>query len=230
MGGVLQGEMRVAPNLYIGLEYRLIDMSTSLHVENPPFPDLALPPIELESKSAALGPIIEYDTRDDEFQPGKGLYIQGQWLWANNAFGGDFDYSRSEFKVNGYHRLSEGSVLAWRGSTCWAGDGAPFYDICNFGTQNDLRGYVSGQYRDRAMAAVQAEYRRHLFGRFGAVAFAGIGEVGESFGQFTSNDILPSVGLGLRFQASKKYKVNAAIDYGWGKDSSALLFHVGEAF
>ena len=132
--------------------------------------------------------------------------------------------------MNGYRPAGSQATLAWRASLCSVGDATPFYDLCSFGTANDLRGYVAGQYRDHAMYAVQAEYRRHLFWRIGAVAFAGLGEVGPSFKRMTTENLLPSAGLGLRFQASKTYKVNASIDYAWGKDSQALYFAIGEAF
>jgi outer membrane protein assembly factor BamA len=227
-GGLAEVLVRVAPNLYVGPRYRLIDLRTSINLAELPFPDLQIPEIELRSRSSALGLSGEYDTRDSEFQPSKGLYGSAQWLHADEAFGSDFNYDRVEIKLAGYHRLEAKSVLAWRGSTCWAGSRAPFYDICNFGSQNDLRGYVSGQYRDHAMYAMQAEYRRHLFWRFGAVAFAGVGGVAPSFDEMSK--LLPAAGLGLRIQASKKYGVNAAIDYAWGDDSQALYFSIGEAF
>lgn len=79
------------------------------------------------------------------------------------------------------------------------------------------------------MYAVQAEYRRHLFWRLSAVAFAGVGEVAESFNKTSTNHLLPA-GVGLRFQASKKYNVNAGVDYAVGKHSGAFYFRIGEAF
>lgn len=225
----LQGLVRVASNLYAGLQYRYLDMSTSLHIDPPPFPDLDIPPAERESVSSALGLSAEYDTRDSEYQTSRGIYATGVWLVSDTAIGSDLDYSRGEARINGYHRLDPKSVLAWRGSVCVAGDDAPFYDICNYGSQNDLRGYASGQYRDRAMVAVQAEYRRHLFGRFGAVVFAGVGGVGPDFGSIT-DAFLPAAGAGLRFEASRKYGVNVGVDYAVGKDSDAFYFRIGEAF
>ncbi len=225
----VQGLMRVAPHFYAGLQYRYLDMSTSLHIDPPPFPDLDIPPAERESISSALGLSAEYDTRDSEYQTSRGIYATGVWLVSDTAIGSDRDYSRGEARINGYHRLDPKSVLAWRGSVCVAGDDAPFYDICNYGSQNDLRGYASGQYRDRAMVAVQAEYRRHLFGRFGAVVFAGVGGVGPDLGS-VNDAFLPAGGVGLRFEASRKYGVNVGVDYAVGKDSDAFYFRIGEAF
>lgn len=230
LGGLAEGLMRVAPHVYAGFEYRLIDMRTSIDLSQIPFPDLQIPDRELRSKTSALGLAGEYDTRDSEYQPTRGLYGTAMWLQASEKLGGDFDYYRTEVTVNGYHRVGEKGVIAWRASVCAVGDEAPFYDLCAFGSQSDLRGYVNGQYRDHAMYAVQAEYRRHLFWRLGAAVFAGVGEVGPSFGRMTTDNLLPAAGLGLRIKASERYGVNARVDYAWGKDSQALYVSVGEAF
>lgn len=224
-----QALMRAAPHLYVGLQYRFIDLTTTLNATDLPFPDLNIPAAELDAVSSALGLGIEYDTRDKEYGPSSGLYITGAWLVADEAWGSDRDYARAELRVNGYSRASENAVWAWRVSGCWAGDSAPFYDICNYGSQSDLRGYVSGQYRDRSMVAAQAEYRRHLFGRFGMVLFAGIGGVGSEFDDIV-DELLPAAGVGLRYEASRKYGVNVGVDYAVGKDSSAVYFRIGEAF
>ena len=121
------------------------------------------------------------------------------------------------------------AVVAARLSVCDSGDGAPFFDLCMFGQNNDLRGYDPGRYRDHTLAAVQVEYRRDLFWRIGAVAFAGVGGVAPSFDKFGSN-LLPAAGVGLRLKASKAHRVNASIDFAFGEDSHAFYFYIGEAF
>ena len=69
------------------------------------------------------------------------------------------------------------------------------------------------------------------------MVFGGVGESGSGPNSFGSNfDIgkgafLPAGGVGARFQASKQYKVNLALDYAVGKDNSnALYIRLGEAF
>jgi len=80
------------------------------------------------------------------------------------------------------------------------------------------------------MWAMQAEYRMPLFWRFGAVAFAGVGGIAPGIDQLGDSTVLPSAGVGLRFAASKTYRVNVSLDAAWGKDSSAVYFYIGEAF
>lgn len=229
-GGLVEFLVRVAPNLYVGPEFRYLDLDISLDLSNTRFADQQIPERELNSKVAAVGVAAEYDTRDNEFGPTKGIYATGIWLRASERLGGSFDFDRVEAAVNGYHALDPKSVLAWRASVCWTGGGAPFYQLCSFGQSSDLRGYQSGQYIDHAMYAVQAEYRRHLFWRIGATAFVGVGEVADSFYDLNSRNLLPAAGVGLRFKASEAYGVNVRVDVAKGKGSEGFYVSVGEAF
>lgn len=229
-GVVLQGLYQVRPNLYIGARYRYIEVDTTLDLPAPPaYPDLDPGPRELASQVSGLGLAAEYDTRDSEYGPTKGLYGSGQWLWNGDAIGSDFEYGKLTAAMNGYHGMGKG-VLAWRGSLCATGSRTPFYDLCMYGQANDLRGYETGQYRDRALWAGQVEYRRPLFWRFGGVVFAGVGGVAPGLDRLGDSTVLPSAGLGVRFAASKRFRINLSLDVAWGVDSSAVYFHMGEAF
>lgn len=228
-GAVVEVLVRMRKHVHAGLRYRYIKMDSSFDTTSL-LPQLQLPPIELQSQVSQLGLSGELDSRDSEYFPRSGLYANAQWLVSSEALGSDFDYSRLTAAVNGYHDVNDKTVVAWRGSVCRSSDGGPFYDLCNYGQSNDLRGYTAGQYRDHAMFAVQAEVRRKIYKRFGAVAFVGVGEVASEFSKFNTKDLLPAAGIGARFEASTKYHVNMSIDYAVGDGTSALYFYVGEAF
>ena len=85
------------------------------------------------------------------------------------------------------------------------------------------------------MFAAQAEYRLMLpfdgfAGRFGVVAFAGLGAVGSKFSDIGSDDLLPGGGGGGRFRLLKKYPINFRVDYGLGKGGHTLTIGILEAF
>ena len=63
-----------------------------------------------------------------------------------------------------------------------------------------------------------------------ANATLGVGSVANSFGSFNSDSLLPSIGAGVRYMASKKYRVNVSMDYAVGRDFHGLYFYIGEAF
>jgi hypothetical protein len=89
---------------------------------------------------------------------------------------------------------------------------------------------LDGRYRDRAMAAAQAEYRFPLAGRFGGVVFGGWGKVARSFGAMGDEPDLPSVGFGVRWLAAEKARVNLSVDIARGRDSTTLYVYVKESF
>ena len=106
----------------------------------------------------------------------------------------------------------------------------PFYGESYFGTNSDLRGYAVGTLHDSILLAAQAEYRRELFWKIGAVAFAGVGTVTPTLSELDNAEALPSVGLGLRLNIEETNHINFRVDFAWGKDQSALYIGVGEAF
>ncbi|HEY1926198.1 MAG TPA: BamA/TamA family outer membrane protein [Caulobacteraceae bacterium] len=233
-------------HLYTGLRYQGVRINTSVATQlSPdilqtiqPFPGLPpIPPVNLPSKSpvlkttdSLLGPAFEYDTRNSEFMPTKGVYIEGHWLVGGHALGSTFDYNKLQLAANGFIPLDKNTVLALRAIFCRSSDGAPFYDLCLYGTQHDLRGYEGGRYRDHAMEAAQVEIRRHLFWRIGAVAFGGFGGVAPTVGGLFATKPLPAGGVGLRFQPVKTIPVNMSVDYAWGVDSHALYLYLRDAF
>jgi len=80
------------------------------------------------------------------------------------------------------------------------------------------------------MFATQAEYRLPLGGRFGAVAFAGTGKVATEFTAMGNEPWLPSVGVGVRWLASQKARVNLSFDLAHGRDGTSAYMYVKEAF
>jgi outer membrane protein assembly factor BamA len=226
----LEGLGQIAPSTFLGVRYRRINLETGFR--NAPVPGLGItiPATQLNNTSAAMGPVLQFDTRDSEQYPTKGTFVDFNWVFARDALGSDSDYDKGQVAANHYMSLSSSSVLALRASMCSAGGQVPFYDLCLFGSNNDLRGYVGGQYRDKAMFALQAEYRWRFAERWGLVAFGGAGSVAKSLGNFRDSDLLPAVGTGLRFLASKKHGVNVSMDYAIGRDTKTFYFYIGEAF
>lgn len=236
-GAGFQGLRRIAGHWYAGLQYWYVDLESTIDLtgidgELP----IELPPeAELDSSVAGLGLIVEYDSRDNRFNAYKGRLFEVNWSESDEAVGSDFDFSSVNLFYNAYlplHRKDSKTdmVLAARGTVCAAPGDTPYYGLCKFGSSMDLRGYVGGRYRDTTMVTVQAEFRWRFTKRWGAVAFAGVGEVADSFSDYNTDNLLPSAGVGLRFMLSTDNRLNLSFDYAVGKDSSAAYFYVAESF
>jgi len=249
-GGVGLGEFlyRLRKSVYAGVRAQYRNATLSLNRDRYDSSDITSePPDKLSGvldqfngqlthqKTVSLGPRFQWDTRDSVFYPRHGFLAEVASDFFSTGLGSKWSYQYYRVGFNKYNALSEHQVLAFRGMTCAAaGDRVPIYDLCLFGTANDLRGYTGGRYQDRRMFATQAEYRlmfpaKGFLGKFGIVAFAGVGAVADNFHNL-GDYLLPAGGAGLRFRLLKKYPINFRIDYGQGNDGHTLSIGVLEAF
>lgn len=225
-GSVLR---RIGYGFYGGVGVRYAGTETSLDTDLPPGPTYALLSQELNIDTVGVSLIGQYDTRDHNFSPSAGAFAAVKFYRFDEALGSDLEYELLDGQWNQYFGIGRYGVIAGRVSVCDASDDAPFFDLCQFGQKKDLRGYVSGRYRDHAMYAAQVEYRTPFFHRFGAVVFAGFGQVAPDWGSF-GGEMLTSAGAGLRYLASEKNKVTASVDYSRVKGEDAWYFYIGDAF
>jgi outer membrane protein assembly factor BamA len=230
-GGVFFAEFmrNVWKDVFIGPRYQYRKLT--VHVGGTPDPGgFVVPTIDLASTTASLGFHIERDLRDSSFYPTKGS------VWAVKAdffakpLGSNRTYQVYKAEYNGYHQIGKKQVLAYRGSICSVSDRAPFFDLCLFGSNSDLRGYTTGQFQNHRMFATQIEYRRELPYRLGIVGFVGVGGVARYWKEFRINELLPAGGVGLRFKLDKKNHINYRIDWGYGRAGHTLSMSVTEAF
>lgn len=231
-GGALWFMKSVIPGLLIGSRYRFDKVDISLDgsqelLDKLPF---EVPPLNIGLTESTLELLVKYDTRDSRFKPSRGWFAEFSAGFTDKAIGSDISYQRYTLAGNWYHRLNRRLVLGVRASLCETSDSAPFFAMCQFGVSDDLRGYVVGRYRDTAMFATQAELRWDAWWRFGAVAFAGAGNVAPRFSDLSFSDPLTSVGVGLRYLASKANHINVGIDVAYAQDEYSFYFRIGEAF
>jgi hypothetical protein len=187
--------------------------------------------VGIETSLTAIGAQLTRDTSPNRFYPTSGTYFTFTSDFFSQALGSKYSFQSYKTTFNKYAGLSKNQVLAYNAHFCATGGEPPFYGNCVFGTDNELRGYVAGQYFTRYMLATQLEYRLVLPKRFGLVAFGGIGEVIPGAGQlYGKQKFLPGGGGGLRFQLSKKYHVNLRVDIAQGRDGHTFGLGIGEAF
>ena len=247
--GVSEFLYRLRRGIYLGVRGQYRNATLSLNKDRLESSDITFQPSDkvsnvvdqirnqlLHQTTVSLGPRFQWDTRDSVFYPKRGYLTDIASDFFSTGLGSKWTYQYYRASFNKYSTLSEHQVLAFRGVGCAAaGDRVPIYDLCLFGTTNDLRGYTAGRYQDRRMFATQAEYRLMLpvkgfLSKFGVVAFTGVGAVRDKFTNIGFNDLLPAGGGGLRFRLLKKYPINFRIDYGQGKDGHTLSMGVLEAF
>ena len=237
-GFLIDASMRVfRKNWFAGVRYYVmrstVNVDRSAVTSSGPglFPDRPqIPEIDLNLRTAGLGPTLEYDSRSDSFYPRAGDQFRFQASFHGRAVAGRRVYETYSTFYNRYYSLSPRQVLAGHVAGCYATGSVPFYDLCVLGQSKDIRGYDVGRYIDRVMIASQAEYRLELRKRLGAVAFFGAGEVARKWSNLRTDALKPGGGFGLRFRLTKESHINLRLDYAWGIGSRGLYMGVSEAF
>jgi hypothetical protein len=230
-GTIFFGELmrKTARNMFIGPRFQYRKIGARIDGLAPPG-GFEVPEIDIRSNSVALGFHVQRDLRDSTFYATKGNLFDFTADFFDQAWGSRREYQVYKVAYNGFHKVASRQILAYRAMACSANGSVPFYDLCLFGFNNDLRGYTTGEFQNRRMFAGQAEYRVELRRRLGVAAFGGVGGVARRWGDFRSDELLPAAGAGLRFKLDKKNHINYRIDVAFGREGRTLSIGIGEAF
>jgi hypothetical protein len=222
---VIKWKFFLGPRFWTG--HSVVTVKPTTNTDLPPIP----PDIGLQTTLRAVGLRMIRDTRPNQFYPTAGMKLEFTGDFFAKGLGSKYSFQAYRLTFNKYHSFRPNQVLAYNFFSCFTGGQPPFYGNCIYGTSNELRGYVAGQYIDRHMFATQLEYRLTLPKKIGFAGFTGVGEVVPDVGKFfrTSN-FLPDVGGGPRYELSSKYHVNLRTDFARGKNSWTWSVGVGEAF
>jgi len=226
---LLETLIRLKNKVFLGPRYQWRSLDAQVKGDNLP-PAFNIDATELKSTTSAIGFHLQRDLRDSQFYPTMGTLTDVVGDFFQGTFGSDFSYQTYTFAFNKYSGLSPRQVLAFRVFGCATSGHVPFYDLCLLGMHNDVRGYKTGQYRDKLMLTTQAEYRLQLPKRFGLAAFFGVGEVAPDVGAFNNDNLKPGGGAGIRYTLAKKNHVNLRVDYAVGLQGGGVYMGVSEAF
>lgn len=164
------------------------------------------------------------DSRDNLFAPARGTFAQFTYTRNDDAVGSPFQYDRVRVDARHYRTITGAHVVAAQLLLLGVSGGTPFDQLALVGGGDIMRGYSRGRYRDRRLAAAQAEYRSPIVRRLGLVAFAGAGSVGRDWNALKSARLLPTYGAGVRVQIDPRQRTAVRVDYGRGRDSSSGLY------
>jgi hypothetical protein len=183
-----------------------------------------------------VGPSFTYDTRNNNTYTTKGIIISSyynlmQGIYSNKAYaGGFFNIEYSQFFL-----LAKPLVLGLDiQEQSLTGGQSPFYLLPQFGSDEMMRGYYEGRYRDRNFIAGQAELRYRFDARWGVAAFAGGGEVFHT--TFSAPQLKPNYGGGLRYFFDVQKGLAVRLDCGVGEKpvgeprESGFYIALGQSF
>ncbi|MEN8245461.1 MAG: hypothetical protein ABFS43_11245 [Thermodesulfobacteriota bacterium] len=175
---------------------------------------------------SGMGPVITWDTRDNLFAPSRGSWFNA-WAWLYREWmGSDFDYDYYGLDLRHYRSIGRESVLALQGFMALTSGDVPFNEY----PTPLMRGLYENVFTDKNAAAVRAEYRFPIKGRWGAAVF---GAVGDAFPDATTTeeiDLKVAGGVGMRFALNKQEKINIRLDIGVSRYGIFPYVMLQEAF
>lgn len=181
-------------------------------------------------ETLGFGLVCVYDNRDKVFYTKRGFYVEVSSIWNNQDIGGKFNHSNYLLDARKFLTLWKDNVLALQMVGSANIGTTPYRQLGIIGSEVYMRGYYNGRFRDQHMFAAQAELRKTVWGPFGMVFFAGMGNVGNNPEDLFSY-IKPNCGLGLRGVVVRKEHINFRIDMGFGeKGIKGLYLTMAEAF
>lgn len=182
------------------------------------------------------GPSLIYDTRNNNTYTTHGMIITAYYNLMHGAFvnhdyeGGFFNIEYSEFFALN-KKLVLGTDIQEQSLT---GGDSPFYLMPQMGSDEMMRGYYGGRYRDRNYIAGQTELRYRLSRRIGLAGFVGTGEVFHT--NFSFAQLKPNYGGGVRYFFDVEKGLAVRFDYGVGEKpigesrESGFYIALGQSF
>lgn len=182
-------------------------------------------------RAGGLGPMVYFDNRDSQLYPTKGIFAESSLQFFNSFAGSSYNYVRWTGDFRQVLPAGKNGVFVYQAYGAAISGEVPFFGLSILGGNRLMRGLFEGKYRDNNMLLLQSEYRWKFKERWGLVGFGGLGNIFSTSNPFELQNTKLTYGSGIRYQLSKKEKLNLRFDLAHSP-GEGLLFYLtfGEAF
>jgi len=209
-------------NWFLGGQYTLVNIDAKLDTSES-FPNA--PGLGLQTQTSGLGLVSVYDSRNSNFWPSKGNWLELTATRYSEYLGGDYDYLKVIGKWAQYFPLGRTVTFLYRLDGQFVDGDAPFWDL----SRVRLRGYTGGQLLDNVAVTAQAEVRWNFYNRWTGLAFGGGGRIADTIGDLGSAPTNPAGGIGLRYMLVEKQKLSIGLDVAYAEGGNvSVYFQVGD--
>lgn len=240
-GGALRLGKEFSDTLKGGVTYRLENVDISDVVDNA---TAELRAEEGENDLSSLELSLQWDQRDNAFNPSEGFYFSNSFQYTGGFLGGDKDFTKLFSRFSWYFPLLRKSVLEFRTRAGLAepfdnSTAVPIYERFFAGGSSTIRGYnerkvgpidpiTEDPIGGEALFVYNVEYTYPLMDFLKVATFFDSGNVWKDKSDFLSGGFKSSVGVGLRVKTPLG---PIDLDYGWplntepGEEGKEGRFH-----
>lgn len=207
---------------FLGGEYKLLSINAKLDTAKI-FPNTE--GLGTETKTSGLGLVSVYDSRNSNFWPSDGNWLELTATEHGEYLGGDYDYLKIISKWAQYFPIRDTVTFVYRLDGQFIHGNAPFWDL----SRVRLRGYAGGELLDNVAVTAQAELRWNFYKRWTSLAFGGAGRIADKIGDLGSASTKPAGGIGLRYMLAEEQKLSIGLDVAYAKGGNvSVYFQVGD--
>ncbi len=174
-----------------------------------------------------IGPVIEWDSRDNIFYPASGVWLQLNAAFYRQELGSAFNYNSYMVDLRYYFSPAESHIIAVQFLGKSVDGEIPFNKYVRL---ESMRGINGSLFRDKKMFLSQIEYRYPLHNRFSGVVFCALGDVVDHWQSDQLKTIKYSFGFGIRYLISPQEKIHLRVDVGVSRWGINPYFQISEAF
>lgn len=216
---------------YFGPMHRYVDAQVSIinsgNLLNK-IPSNLRPALSTNIVTSGAGLTVEYDSRNNFYSPTDGLKYELNYLWFDDVFGSDVDYTLAELTALNYFKITDHWRTAIRVEANYidADQVLPPYATPYI----SMRGIPAARYQGQSVALSELEVAYRINLRWELSAFAGIGKASDSFSDFSDSDSRVSKGAGFRYLIARRYDFNMGIDLAKGPEDTVFYIQAGSAW
>ena len=190
-------------------------------------PELNLPSFatvkDIKSTVSQFGGALQFDGRDNIFTPDKGIRVQSDFFWSDNAIGSDYDAWRVNLSAIGYYPVTQKLIGGLRIEGEQAFGKPPFYLLPGI----NLRGIPAARYQGKTSLVTEAEFRWDVYRRWSLMGYGGLASAFDDWDQAFAKPVVYSYGTGFRYLLARKFKLRMGVDVAKGPEDWAYYIVFG---
>jgi len=213
-------------NLFLGASYMYVQSTINL--------DFNLASVDKEETVASVSLIAEYDTRNNQLSPTKGMFLSARAQFYDEAVGGDYNFVNYKSTNLFYNPINAKTNIDFS-VVGEAIDGAKKEIAPYLYPFVSMRGIPMMKYQGASVVTVQSELSYNFTPRWEGTVFGGIGrafstKLGQADQSFNEASNIVAGGIGFRYLIAEKFGLKAGIDIATSKDGETFYIQVGTAW